>query len=584
MILLLGFAFLAGLITILTPCMWPMLPIVLSANIKGKDHWRPLGITIGVMASFAIFTLSISSLVRLFHFDPNILRQVAVVVIVFMGLTLIIPSLSRIVEGSVSRLTSFFGGRQYVGNDFKSGLFTGLILGIIWSPCGGPILASIAALAATGHVSLQVIFVTLAYVIGVGLPLFMFTYGGQYIVARTRFISAYTGRVQQVFGVVMILTAIAIYFNYDQLLQVKLLQAFPQLGQTLNGFESSNVVTHQLNALKGKLPMQNTTTDTNGLFNANTPAPDVGGITKWLNLPNGQSSLSLKDLKGKVVLVDFWTYTCINCIRTLPFVTSWYEKYKNDGFVVIGIHTPEFQFEHETSNVLNAIKMYSIHYPVGQDNNYATWNTYNNQYWPAEYLIDANGVIRREEFGEGNYDQTEMAIRALLQEAGKKVTGSLNNMKDQTPTAQISPETYLGSTRMQYYYPNGSIGNGTQSFTLSEVIPQNSFSYGGTWNITAENAIAGSNAVLNYNFTASHVYIILRPGSIASPTSGKVKVYLDGKVIDPSVAGSDVQNGIVSVDVDRLYNIVNLHGRTENHILKLEFQTPGIEAYTFTFG
>ncbi len=583
MILLLGFSFLAGLITILTPCMWPMLPIVLSANIKGKDHTRPLGITIGVMASFAIFTLSISYLVRAFHFDPNILRTIAVVVIVFLGLTLIIPKLTAILEAWVSRLTGIFHLQQQQGNDFKSGLFTGLILGIVWSPCGGPILASIAALAATGMVSLQVILVTLAYVTGVGLPLFFFIYGGQRFVTKTRFFSSYTGRIQQIFGVIMILTAVAIYFNYDKYLQVQFLQIFPQLGQSINGFENSSVVTNGLSKLTGRNLI--TSTDTSGLFNTNFPAPEFIGITQWLNNPDGTGKdskpLTMKQLRGKVVLIDFWTYTCINCIRTLPFVTSWYDKYKDQGFVVIGVHTPEFQFEHDTNNVLNAIKMFNIHYPVPQDNNYGTWNAYNNQYWPAEYLIDANGNVRRTHFGEGEYDQTEMAIRALLKEAGKKVTGSLSTMQDQTPQNQISPETYLGSKRMQYYYPTGSIGNGTQNFTLSDNVPQSSFSYGGMWNITDETAIAGNNATLNYNFTAGHVYIILRPGG---SNGGTVKVLLDGKVIDPSIAGQDVKNGIVTVDTDRLYDIIDLHGKTENHTLELEFQTPGVEAYTFTFG
>lgn len=585
MTLLLGFAFLAGLVTMLTPCMWPMLPIVLSANIKGKDHKRPLGVTIGVMASFAIFTLSVSYLVRAFHFDPNILRIFAVVVIVFLGLTLLIPKFTAILEGYVSKLTGFFHLQQRQGDDFKSGLLTGLVLGVVWSPCGGPILASIAALAATGMVSFQVILITFAYVLGVGLPLFFFIYGGQHFITKTRFLSSYTVRIQQVFGVIMILTAIAIYFNYDKVLQVKFLQAFPQLGQSLNGFENSSVVTQGLNKLTGRNLTTNST-DTSGLFNVNYPAPEFTGITQWLNNPDGKGAdsnpLTMKELRGKVVLIDFWTYTCINCIRTLPFVTSWYEKYKDQGFVVIGVHTPEFQFEHDTNNVLNAIKMFNIHYPVPQDNNYGTWNAYNNEYWPAEYLIDAQGNVRRTEFGEGHYDQMEMAIQILLKDAGKKVTNTLLTMPDQTPQNQLSPETYLGSSRMQYYYPNGSIGNGTQNFTLSDNIPSNTFSYGGEWNITDEYAVTGKDATLNYNFTAGHVYIILRPAINAQ--SSRVKVYLDGKAIDASHSGADVHNGIVTVDSNRLYNLIDLHGKTENHILKLEFKTPGIQAYTFTFG
>jgi thiol-disulfide isomerase/thioredoxin len=374
----------------------------------------------------------------------------------------------------------------------------------------------------------------------------------------------------------MILAAVAIYTNYDQTLQLQLINRFPVLGTVVNGFENSSLVTNQLNLLKGQpsTPASNTS----GLFNADTPAPDFVGIDKWLNT---SQPLTITSLKGKVVLVDFWTYSCINCLRTLPHTTAWYDKYRQDGFVVVGVHTPEFEFEHDTNNVLNAIKTYNIHYPVAQDNEYATWNNYNNQYWPAQYLIDASGNIRRTDFGEGNYDQMELAIQTLLKESGQKVTAKLSNVADLTPNTNISPETYLGSSRMQYYFPGGNLSSGTQTFTLSDNPAQNTFSYGGTWTITNEYAVAGNKAVINYNFLAGKVYIILNPGSAKTNT---VQVLLDGKTISASVAGADVHSGIVTVDSDRLYNVVDLHGKTESHLLKLQFQSPGTAAYTFTFG
>ncbi len=528
------------------------------------------------MVSFALFTLVISSLVRAFHFDPNTLRIVAVVVIGFLGLSMLISQLSKVIELLLSRMSGLFGQRKQT-NGFGGGFVTGFSLGIVWSPCAGPILAAIAALAATGKVNIDVILVTAAYVLGVGVPLFLFAYGGQQFVTKTKLFSQYTGRIQQIFGVIMLLTALAIYTNYDTYLQAQLLSAFPGLNATVNSFESNSAITSQLNVLKGSTGQLAQNSDLLNVSNP-TPAPDFVGVTKWLNTDKG---ISMQDLRGKVVLVDFWTYTCINCIRSLPFVTSWYDKYHTDGFVVIGVHTPEFQFEHDSTNVENAIKMYNIHYPVAQDNKYATWNAYNNQYWPAEYLIDTAGNIRRVEFGEGNYDKMEMAIQLLLKDAGKKVGSSLIPMKDQTPTAQISPETYLGSLRMQYYYPTGSLPNGTQTFTLSDTVPQNSFSYGGAWTIADEFATAGNMATLTYNFTASNVYIIVDPPQGENAT---VKVFLDGKPISTGVAGKDVKNGIVTVDTDRLYNIVDLRGKTGNHLLKLEFDTPGTQAFTFTFG
>jgi thiol-disulfide isomerase/thioredoxin len=314
-------------------------------------------------------------------------------------------------------------------------------------------------------------------------------------------------------------------------------------------------------------------------FNADSPAPDFVGVTKWLNT---DGPISIRSLKGKVVLVDFWTYTCINCIRTLPHVISWYENYKDKGFIVIGVHTPEFQFEHNTGNVLDAIKTYGIRYPVAQDNDYSTWNNYNNEYWPAEYLIDANGNIRRTHFGEGEYDQMEMAIRELLKENGQSLTESLDNMPDQTPEGEQSPETYLGAARMEYFFPSGSLSAGEREFILSNNLRLDSFSLGGQWNVRREDAVAEKGAELKYHFYANKVFLVLRPGSAG--TTAKVRVLLDGKVADSSNAGADVSGGEITVNSDRLYNLIDLKGKKGGHVLQLQFETPGIEAFAFTFG
>lgn len=600
MVLLLAFAFVSGLVTILAPCIWPLLPIILSSSVAGQGHKRPLGITLGIMVSFAIFTLTISYLVMLFHFDPNILRIFAVIVIGFLGLTMIIPSLTQLVELFVSRLSSMWGstgstqtsglpaGRQ----GFTGGFLTGLSLGIVWSPCAGPILAAIATLAATGEVTFNLVLITIAYVTGVGIPLFVFAYGGQKFFSKTRFISAHTGHIQRVFGVLMILTAVAIYTNYDKVLQAKLLDYFPQYADTLTRFESDPAVKKQLDILKGK-ESRYQNEDVSRLPKI-SKAPEFVGISKWLNLPAGlglkprsegrqgaEKALTMAELQGKVVLIDFWTYTCINCIRTLPHVTGWYEKYKDDGLVVVGVHTPEFEFEKSTKNVEDAIARHSITYPVAQDNDYKTWEAYENHYWPAKYLIDKDGYIRYYHFGEGKYEETEQAIQALLKETGSTVSTELLDMPDQTPQTRLSPETYLGSRRMEFLYPNGSTRNGTFTATLSKNIPLNFFSLGGTWTITYEHATSGKNAVLEHHFTASQVFLVMRP-----PTNGKgtVKVYLDGKLADVTKAGKDVKGGVVTIDSDRLYDLIDLGNTASEHILRLEFDTEGVSAYAFTFG
>ncbi len=580
MLLLLGFAFLAGLVTILAPCIWPILPVVLSSSVAGTGHRRPLGITLGLMASFAVFTLSISSLVRIFHFDPENLRYAAMAIIGLLGLAMVIPRLSIILESWISRLSGSLGGRAEQGSGFLAGLVTGASLGVVWSPCAGPILAAIATLAATGQVTVAAVLVTMAYVAGVGVPLLALGYGGRRLVTRTRFLSRYTGRIQQAFGLVMLLSAAAIFTGYDRVVETGLLDAFPAFSRTFNQFESNRAVSAQLDLLKGRqgaamVPARQEMSS----LNTNAAAPELTGITKWLNT---DAPLSLKALRGKVVLVDFWTYTCINCLRTLPHVTSWYEKYKDDGFVVIGVHTPEFQFEHDTKNVLAALDRYHIHYPVAQDNDYRTWNAFDNRYWPAEYLIDAQGNVRRTHFGEGEYDQMEAAIRELLRENGHAVSGSAGTLPDQTPVDTQSPETYLGASRMEYFAGGGTTGIGERSFSLPEGLRRNAFSFGGTWNVKKEYAVAGKGALLEYRFQAKKVFLVLRPGP--SGGSKSVTVLLDGRPVDSSRAGTDVMEGTVAVNSARLYNLIDLKGMAGDHVLLLKFNDPGVEAFAFTFG
>ena len=549
MFLLLAFAFLSGLVTVLTPCIWPLLPIILGVAGTNPDRRRPLAITAGIVTSFAVFTLATSTLVHLFHFDPNIFRTLAVVVIALLGLSLLLPAFNTLVESLISRLTSAAHPRP-VGSAFT----TGLVLGLLWSPCAGPILAAIAFLAATGQVTGTAVAVTLAYALGTGLPLFIFSLAGQRLFTKVRFISAHTRLVQQIFGVIMILTAFAIYSNWDLVLQSRLSSFFP----ALNGFETTSAVQNQLSVLLHPFPGPS-------LSNSRPAAPDFVGITHWLNTDH---PLTLAELKGQVVLVDFWTYTCINCLRTLPHVTAWYDRYHSAGFTVIGVHTPEFEFEKNTANVEAAIRRFNIRYPVAQDNNYATWNAYQNQYWPAEYLIDATGVLRHTHFGEGDYAGTEALIRQLLSEAGHPVTSPPTDMPDLTSSSALSPETYVGADRMQHYYPSGNLPSGAQNFQLVSPPPVNTFSLGGQWQIQGEYSTAGARAVLAYNFFAQRVYLVLSPSS-SGP--GTLRIFLDGSLVSTQ-----------TVDSDRLYTLINLPSPGE-HLLRLEF-TPGINVFAFTFG
>ncbi|MBI4009270.1 redoxin domain-containing protein [Candidatus Roizmanbacteria bacterium] len=566
MIILLAFAFISGLVTILAPCIWPLLPIVLSSSTTGGKS-KPLGITLGIVISFAVFTLTISYIVKIIPFDPNILRLFAVLIIGFLGLSLVIPQLSQFLEGWVSRFSGRLAGFTKTSDSgFKGGLVTGLALGIVWSPCAGPILATIATLAATQSVNFGIVLVTIVYVIGVGIPLFLFATVGSRIFSRSRVLSPYTGLIQKIFGVIMILTALAIFTNYDKVLQVKLLDLFPSYSNFLFKLESSQAVKQQLDELKGKKEMPKKApmneniimiTPSSSLPNLG-PAPEFVGIYKWLNV---EKPLTMQELRGKVVLIDFWTYTCINCIRTLPFVTSWYEKYKDKGFIVVGVHTPEFEFEKKTENVLGALKQYNIHYPVPQDNDYKTWDAYNNHYWPAKYLIDTRGNIRYTHFGEGEYEQAEKNIQTLLKEAGNRVKDETVQIEDQTPRMRLTPETYLGKLRME----PGAV------------------EFKGNWDLQDEFSSSSRGSVLEFNFYADKVFLVITPESI----NDKVKVLLDGKVVEVSNAGSDVKNGYIQFDSNSpndLYNLINLKGNPGEHLLRLEFENAGTQIYAFTFG
>lgn len=540
MLILLIFAFISGLVTIAAPCVWPLLPIVLSSTAFGGRK-KPLGITLGVMISFAFFTLALSYIIKIIPFDPDSLRLFAVFVLTILGLTLLIPQLSLILEGAVSRLSSKLGIQRNNSSGFGAGFITGFFLGIIWSPCAGPILATVATLAATQTVNFKIILVTISYVLGIGLPLFIFATLGNLIFTKIKGISKYSGIIQQLFGIIIIATAIAIFFNYDKVLQSKLLNLFPMYSNYLTQLEEQPAVKKQLDTLAGRASSANY-----GL------APDFVGITKWLNT---DKPYTLAELKGKIVLVDFWTYTCINCIRTLPYVTSWYEKYKDQGFVVIGVHTPEFEFEKKTENVEAAIKQYNIHYPVAQDNSYATWNAYANHYWPAEYLIDAKGQVRRVHFGEGEYDQTEIAIQDLLIEAGKNPNVPLIDLVDQTPKSAITPETYLGLNRRQRYSSSTDLG-------------LNNWTLGGSWDSQDEYITSKTNSTLDFKFNAGKVFLVITPAT----TSDTIKVSVDEKLTQT-----------ITATEAKLYTLVELP-QVGTHLLHLDFQTPGTKAYAFTFG
>lgn len=283
-----------------------------------------------------------------------------------------------------------------------------------------------------------------------------------------------------------------------------------------------------------------------------------------------------------MVIVDFWTYTCINCIRTLPYLESWYEKYHDQGLEIIGVHTPEFEFEKNANNVRKAIADFGITYPVMQDNNFATWQNYSNHYWPAKYFIDHNGKVVSSHSGEGGYDESEALIQKLLKEAGMEISASeINN-----PTYTIeskTPETYVGYSRIANFASKESIAkDSSRVYSVPDTFKKNQFAFDGEWKVTAEYSAPKENSKLVINYESKDVYLVMRPNTEGHNT-GRARVFLDGVLISSTAAGEDVIAGVVTIDTDRLYHLVSTP-TAQNHILMLEFLDGSIEVFAFTFG
>lgn len=554
MLFLLAFAFLAGFATVLSPCVLPVLPALLAAG-TAKGRLRPFGMIIGVVVSFTFFTLALTAIVHTTGLSANALRYAAIALIAFFGLVMIFPNLSN----WFSRVTSPIAGwgQQLTPTEatgFGSGFILGGALGLLWTPCAGPILAAVTTLVATQSVTFATVMITLAYSAGSAIPLFVIAYGGSRIVQSSRFLSSHAERIRQAFGGIMILTAAAIALHWDMLLQQQVTNYFPALT-----IEDNATVKKQLDLLlQDSSPQDNVhpSPAKPGELPILGKAPEFAGIANWINSP----PLTMVQLKGKVVLIDFWTYTCINCLRTLPYITKWYQDYKDKGLVIVGVHTPEFEFEKDPQNVKDATKRLGVNYPVAQDNDYKTWSAYHNHYWPAHYLVDQAGNVRMIHFGEGGYAETENGIRELL-------GMSANSIKEPQKIARrISPETYLGTARGNSYTRENNVKEETAHYDYKKVLLDDEAGLKGQWNIGDERITAeGDDSSLDYNFLAKQVYLVM---SGSSPTP--MQVYLDGKLY-----------GTVTIDGDRKYDIVNT--TYERHQLSLKVPK-GISAYAFTFG
>jgi cytochrome c biogenesis protein CcdA/thiol-disulfide isomerase/thioredoxin len=576
---LIAIGFLGGLITGISPCILPVLPVIFFSGTQSgrptgtdgsgtvatkvapsrtlSETLRPYRVIAGLVLSFSVVTLLGSTLLSLLHLPQDAIRWVALVALVAIGLGLIFPAVEALLEKPFSKLPQKqFGSGQ-------SGFGLGLALGVLYVPCAGPVLAAIVVAGATGTIGLETVALTLSFTVGAALPLLFFALAGQRVAARVAAFRRRQRTIRVAAGVVTILLAVALVFNLPAVLQRAIPDYTAALQERVGGEDQ---LREQLN-LGGLVNDQNAALSncSNGapeLESCGT-APDIKGITKWLNTP-GNAPIDLKSLRGKVVLIDFWAYSCINCQRAIPHVVGWYDAYRDKGFEVIGIHTPEYAFEKVESNVASGAKDLGITYPIAMDNSYSTWTNYRNRYWPAEYLIDQQGTVRHIKFGEGDYDGTEKLIRQLLSEDGSGLPPAID-AADTTPTSTLTPETYFSVGKVVNYAGVGDYDEGTRIFTLPKQLPADSFALRGTWALDYQGATAANddNAIaLNYH--ARNVYLVVGG-------TGTVTVTRDGATTTIPVSGPPNMRQIVADDE-------NGAGHVEVSLSK------GLQAFSFTYG
>ncbi len=594
MLLLMLFGLIAGAGTAITPCILPVLPALLSASAVGGRR-RPLGIVIGLAATFTIAIVALAQLVKGVGLASSAARDLAIAALLVFGLAMLFPSLGARLQAPLSRLARF--GPRTRGTGFWSGLAVGGALGFVCAPCAGPILAAVTAVSASSGPTVRIVAVAISYAVGLATVMLLYGLGGRVIVGRIRGVARGVV-VERGLGIILIATAVLMAANLDVRFEEALardasLPAF--LVDPTRALENSSAVQSRLASLRpasrfavrqqeaANVPMP--TPAGVSIPGVRTPAlpdlgaaPDFTGTEDWFNTPGGRP-LSLAGLRGRVVLVDFWTYTCINCIRTLPFLKGLYATYHPYGLQIVGVETPEFTFEQEASNVAQAIRSDGLRYPVVQDNRYGTWNAYQNEYWPAEYLINARGEVRHTQFGEGDYKQSEAAVRQLLYDAGVHDLPPPLSATALMPSAGLAtPETYLNDQRSNGFAQ--PLQGGVRLYPGIRAPALNEFALRGTWRVTSEYATPTTpGAAIQAGVQAAHVYLVM---TSAGNVPRIVRVLLDGHPIPAAAAGADVADGQLTVAPQRLYSLVSLD-RAEFHTLTVEVP-PGVQAYDFTFG
>ena len=589
---LLIIAYLGGALTILSPCILPILPFVFAR--AGQPFVKS---TLPMLAGMAITFALVATLaaigggwaVRANEYG----RLVAIVLLALFGLSLLSPRVSSLLSRPVVDLGNNLlnaAGKGRATSSVRSSFVLGIATGLLWAPCAGPILGLVLTGAALKGANLQTTFLLLAYGAGAATSLAVALFAGGKIFARMKQSLGISERIRQLAGAAVLAGVAAIALGLDTGLLARLSYAstgsFEQALLEKLHTKPSDAAATELASNSAMVAVSDATRPFHSDLPVEGPAPSLDGAVAWLNSP----PLTTAQLRGKVVLVDFWTYSCINCIRTIPYVRAWAEKYKDQGLVVIGVHAPEFAFEKNVDNVKKAIADFKIGYPVAIDNDYRIWRAFENNYWPAHYLIDAKGQIRYQHFGEGNYPQTEQAIQDLLREAGSDMAQSAPVVPD-AKGAEASPdlgdirsgETYVGYKQATgFVSPEGLTADAPADYSVAKP-DLNQWGLAGTWTVGPEQAsLDTAGGGISYRFSARDLHLVLGPAADGKPI--RFQVTVDGKAPGAD-HGADIDAaGNGTVTATKLYQLVRQSGDVTARNFEIHFLDPGVQAYAFTFG
>jgi len=484
----------------------------------------------------------------------------AVILIVLFGAILLIPRLNILFERITSLITiGRVNSRKHGG--ITGGLLTGVSLGLIWTPCAGPLMASVISLSITRSVTAHSVIIILAYSLGTSLPMFALMLGGRKLLNRFPSLIKKSGKIQRFFGAFLIFTGLSIAMGWDRDFQQNILEVFPAYGDGLTALEQLDPVQKALNENLGMSDQM----DILG------PAPPLVTDGMWFN----STPLTMEGLKGKVVIIDFWTYSCINCVRTIPYLRSWYETYREDGLEIIGVHSPEFAFERDSENLNKAIEDLGVTWPVVQDNRFLQWQAYNNRFWPSKYIIDREGNIRYSHFGEGGYEETEAVIRDLLMESGQ-IPDKMAQPRAIVMNEAITPETYLGFRRSTgFMEPEGDYRNTYRNYSGGVLQSNGQWTLEGSWAVTEHYIVNEGPGTLELIFNARDVFLVVEPVD----EEVELRILSDG--ITPEDT-ADLRKGKIKVEESRHYQLIGLESGNE-HILRIEIDGKA-RLFAFTFG